>query len=463
MDEFQSIVEALLPLLEERLHYTKSVINLWFSDLRIEELTEDHVAFTTSSPMKEKILNTKYKAVIESCLEEVIGFSVSATFAMREDDSVFRGPDEKKKEVHPSLIPVHNEQKMEEEQRINDYIRDSRVTILDGYTFDNFIEGASNKFARAACLAVAKEPNTYNPLFIWGQSGLGKTHLLYAVINYIKRNHPQLNIVYKKSEEFINELILAIENGRTAQFKEKYRTADVLLIDDIQFIAGKESTQEEFFHTFTALYESEKQIILTSDRPPKEIKPLEDRLRTRFEGGLLADVQPPSFELRTAIIRKKAESMQISIPHDLVEYMAERLQNNIRQIEGVLKKLRAIVSIENLPITKERIEETISAIDPGNIPTGVLVERIFTIVSEEYGVSVEDMKSKKRTANIAAARHVAVYIMREITNLSLSAIGEVMDRDHTTVLASITNVTTNIRTVKGEEEKIDALIKKIKG
>ena len=462
MDEFQSIVEALLPLLEERLHYTQSVVNLWFSDLRIEELTEDHVSFTTSSPMKEKILNTKYKSVIESCLEDVIGFSVSASFTLRDDGTVFRGPDEKK-EVHPSLIPVRNEKKIREEKRINSYIRDSRVTILDGYTFDNFIEGASNKFARAACLAVAKEPNTYNPLFIWGQSGLGKTHLLYAVINYIKHNHPHLKIMYKKSEEFINELILAIEHGRTAEFKDKYRTADVLLIDDIQFIAGKESTQEEFFHTFTALYESEKQIILTSDRPPKEIKPLEDRLRTRFEGGLLADVQPPSFELRTAIIRKKAEGMRLNIPSDLVEYMAERLQNNIRQIEGVLKKLRMFVSMENQIISKDLIEEIISTIDPGNIPTGVLVDRIFAMVSEEYGVSVEDMKSKKRTANIASARHVAVYIMREITNLSLSAIGEIMGRDHTTVLASITNVTTNIRTVKGEEEKIDALIKRIKG
>ena len=463
MDEFQSITEALLPLLEGRLHYTKSVINLWFSDLEIVELTEDHVHFTTSTPLKEKILGTKYKKVIEDCLEEVIGFAVEASFTTRRDENTFLGPEEKPVEVPPSLIPVHNEQKKAEEEKINDYIRDSRVTILDSYTFDNFIEGASNKFARAACLAVAKEPNTYNPLFIWGQSGLGKTHLLYAVINYIKKNHPHLKIVYKKSEEFINELILAIEHGTTAQFKEKYRTADVLLIDDIQFIAGKESTQEEFFHTFTALYESEKQIILTSDRPPKEIKPLEDRLRTRFEGGLLADVQPPSFELRTAIIRKKADMMDLEISRELVEYMAERLQNNIRQIEGVLKKLRAVVSIEQLPVTQERIEEIISAIDPGNIPTGVLVERIFTVVSEEYGVSVEDIKSKKRTANIVAARHVAIYIMREITNLSLMAIGKIIDRDHATVLSSISNVDTNIRTVKNEQEKIEGLIKKIKG
>ena len=461
MDELQSIVCALLPLLEVKLKYTQSVINLWFSDLQLIELTESHAHFTTGTKLKKNILNTKYKGVIEESLEEIIGFPVSASFELTENAKYFA---EESSRITDIPSAESTEETEEKERIVNESINDVGNSLLQGYTFDNFIEGASNKFARAACLAVAKEPTTYNPLFIHGQSGLGKTHLLYAVINYIKENHPHLKIVYKKSEEFINELILAIQNGTTTQFKDKYRTADVLLIDDIQFIAGKESTQEEFFHTFTALYESEKQIILTSDRPPKEIKPLEDRLLTRFESGLIADVQPPSFELRTAIIRKKAHIMDITIPDYLVNYMAERLQNNIRQIEGVMKRLRAMVHLENQKISKEKIEEIISIIDPGNIPTSVLVERILTTVGEKYGVSVEDLKSKTKTASVANARHVAIYLIRKETNMSFKDIGKIFGgRDHTTIMASFEKIEINIKTVKNEETKINELVKLIRG
>jgi chromosomal replication initiator protein len=306
---------------------------------------------------------------------------------------------------------------------------------------------------------------TYNPLFIYGNSGLGKTHLLYAIINYIRKNHPNLKIVYKKSEDFINELITAlVVNKNTAEFKNKYRSADVLLIDDIQFIAGKESTQDEFFHTFSALYEAGKQIILTSDRPPKEIKPLSDRLRTRFEGGLLADVQKPSFELRIAIIKKKSAALNMSISNELINYMAERLQHDIRQIEGALKKLKALYLINGLSITKESIDNVISSIDPGNIPTDVLVEKILTTVAKYYGVRVEEILSKSKTDNIAYARHISVYVIKKLTDLSYKAIGSFIGgRDHSTVISSYNKVEQYISTKKNTESDIKKIIRDVKG
>jgi chromosomal replication initiator protein len=279
----------------------------------------------------------------------------------------------------------------------------------------------------------------------------------------MKKNHPGLKIVYKKSETFINELIEAIGSGFTAPFKEKYRTADVLLIDDIQFLAGKEATQEEFFHTFSILYENDKQIILTSDRPPKEIKPLSDRLRTRFEGGLIADVQPPSFELRVAIIRKKADVMGINIAPPLVDYMADRLNNNIRQIEGVLKKLYFYTSFTGRELTKEDVDKSIAIVDPGNVPASVMVDRILSATAKKYGVTVEDIKSKKKTDSIANARHTAIYLIRKLTPLSLKETGAIVNRDHSTAHFSEEKVMLNIRTIKNYENELNALIKEIKG
>jgi chromosomal replication initiator protein len=278
----------------------------------------------------------------------------------------------------------------------------------------------------------------------------------------MRRNHPDLKIVYRKCETFLAEMIEAIQTGAVAPFKERYRNCDVLLIDDIQFLAGKVATQEEFFHTFSALYESGKQIILTSDRPPKEIKPLEDRLRTRFEGGLLADVQKPSFELRTAIIKKKAAEIDMEISNDLVNYMAERLQHDIRQIEGALKKMSAAARLTGLAITKETIDHVISSIDPGNIPTDTLVERILAATANYYGVTVEDIKSKKKNDQVANARHVAVYIIRRLTELPFKKIGEFVGRDHSTVMASIGKVEINIKTVKNTDADINKIIREVK-
>ncbi len=469
MDELSSISGILLSLIEQKMSTSPSIFNLWFNEFRLASLTDDKAVFTTPSAIKKNILSTKYQKLISDSLEEAIGFPLEISIVTEEEFKNPAGDGDKK--TAPALAPYFErsegarDEDDEEEKIITESISSpsSKRTLLDDYTFDNFVEGSSNKFAKAACYAVAQEPNTYNPLFIYGNSGLGKTHLLYAVINHMKKTHPGINIVYKKCESFLEELIRSIRNGSTTSFKEKYRSCDVLLIDDIQFLAGKEQTQEEFFHTFSALYESDKQIILTSDRPPKEIKPLEDRLRTRFEGGLLADVQPPSFELRIAIIKQKADAMGLSVSNDLVEYMAERLQNNIRQIEGVLKRIYAVYSLTSAEVTKEKIDEVISIIDPGNIPTDALIEKILSSVSKAYGVPQDQMKSKKRTDTVANARHVAIYLIKQLTELTLKEIGAIFGRDHTTVISSIDKVEKSIKTINNYETEINRLIKEIKG
>ena len=460
-EELNEIVTLLLEMIGEK--FNGPAFKIWFGGLSLASLDEEKAVFTTPSNLRQKFLSGKYRPLIEEALTEIIGDPVEIEIISTENNDDF---EDKSSIVIPEPTPDSRKEADEREKTINKFLADEEgeeKNVLMSYTFDNFIEGDSNKFARAACLAVAMEPaTTYNPLFIYGNSGLGKTHLLYAVINYIKNNHPRMKIVYKKSEDFINELIAAIQRGDTASFKNKYRTADVLLIDDIQFIAGKESTQEEFFHTFSALYESGKQIILTSDRPPKEIKPLEDRLRTRFEGGLLADVQKPSFELRTAIIKKKAAEINMEISNDLVNYMAERLQHDIRQIEGALKKMSAAQRLTGLAITKETIDHVISSIDPGNIPTDTLVEKILAATANYYGVTVEDIKSKKKNDQVANARHVAVYIIRRLTELPFKKIGEFVGRDHSTVMASIGKVEINIKTVKNTDADINKIIREVK-
>ncbi len=463
MDELLTISESLKEELKIKTGASKTSFDLWFGDLLLTDLTEDKAVFSTPTKTRKKILSTRYINVIKECLEDIIGFSVEIEIFSLDSDVEFS---KLRYEEAPSINEEKKEENIKKERQIQELLKETsdKKTILDEYTFDNFVEGESNKFAKAACLAVAKYPcEDQNPLFIHGHSGLGKTHLLYAIMHHIKKNRPELKIIYKTCESFMNELIEAIGNRSTSAFKEKYRTADVLLIDDIQFIAGKESTQEEFFHTFSSLYESGKQIILASDRPPREINPLTERLRTRFEGGLIADVQPPSFELRTAIIKKKSESLGINISSELVDYMAERLNNNIRQIEGVIKKLYAVVSLTGAYITKETIEQIISIVDPGNIPTNALIERIISAVCKNYSVSEDDIKSKKKSENIANARHICIYVIRKMTDLSLPSIGKIFSRDHSTIISSINKVDINIKTKKNYEEEIDNLIKTIKG
>lgn len=330
------------------------------------------------------------------------------------------------------------------------------------YTFDTFIVGNSNKFAHAACLAVAQNPSkAYNPLFLYGNSGLGKTHLLYAIGNEIKKNDSSKSICYVKGDDFTNELIESLHRANMSEFRQKYRYADVLLVDDVQFIGGKESTQEEFFHTFETLYLDQKQIILTSDRPPKEIKTLDDRLRGRFEMGLIADIQPPDIETRIAIIKRKAEIMDIEIPNDVCEYIANNVKNNIRQLEGTVKKIKAKNNLDGEKPSIKSVQNIIADILNNDTPPEVTVEKITEEVARTFNVSVEDLRSSKnRSAYISGPRQVAIYIINELTTLTQEKIGqEFGGRDHSTVKYAIDTTTKKMKKDSNLRSIVEDIIK----
>ena len=395
---------------------TEVAFTTWIS--RIEPVTLD---FNQGTAIL-KVPNDFHRQTLERCYTPLL------TEAL---DEVF-GPGLKVKFVVPEEL---GQQKEERFQSDTDY----------DYTFDTFIVGPSNKFAHAASIAVATKPATlYNPLFIYGNSGLGKTHLLYAICNEISFRHPQMNILYIKGDEFTNEMIEAIRHGTTQEFRQRYRKADILLVDDIQFIAGKESTQEEFFHTFNSLYESKRQIVLTSDRPAKDIATLEERLLTRFEWGLTADIQPPDFETRLAIIRRKAELLDITIPENVCEYIANRLKNNIRQLEGTVKKMKAYHLLNGQAPSITTAQAAISDIINNDQPTPFTVEKIIEEVARTFGVTSDDIRSAKRASNISKARQMAMYVVREITQMPTEAIGnEFGGRDHSTVVYALQQMEKN--------------------
>lgn len=331
-------------------------------------------------------------------------------------------------------------------------------------TFENYIVGSTNRFAHAAAQAVAANPSgAYNPLFIYGGSGLGKTHLLNAIQIEIKTQHPDYNIVFVDGERFTNEIITAIHDNNTSSFHNKYRAADVLLVDDIQFIAGKESTQEEFFHTFNTLFHAGKQIVLVSDRPPKEIKSLEERLRTRFEWGLTADIQPPDFEMRVAIIRRKADLLNFDIPDDVSEYIANRLKNNIRQLEGAVKKLNAYRILEGISPVIGAAQNAIKDILNETQPVPITIDKIVSEVARTYNVSPSDIRGRKRNAVISNARKVSMFVVREITGMSMEEIGSQFgNRDHSTVVYSISEVQKKIENDTRSSEMVEDIIKNIR-
>ena len=447
MDTLKDIEALVLANLKKT--FSPSIYDLWFSSLKLVSLDGNTAVFSIESNFKQELISKRHAGSLQKALSDAVGFDAEIVVESRESKEGF----------HPTKILEKDEEPKKNKSPLPDDPEPPKIdteraiegpSIVSEYTFENFIEGESNKFALAACRAVAlyssnpdeseMDVSTYNPLFIYGPSGVGKTHLLFAVTNEIKKRNPNCKIVYKKGEEFTNELIASLQKRTQEEFRRHYRNADVLLIDDVQFIAGKESTQEEFFHTFSALYENGKQIILTSDRPPKDIKTLEDRLLTRFIWGLLADIQPPSFELRTAIINKKAENLGITIPPDVVEYLATRLQNNIRQIEGSFKRIVAISLLTGSPITTDLCRRAISDILTGNEPVNVTVDRIISTVSKRLNIPVEDIRAKRRTANVVNARHICIYIIRQLTDVSFNTLGEIFGRDHATIMAAFRKI-----------------------
>lgn len=414
-----------------RAEYSSTAFDLWFNSPVLSDYHPDtnEIVFDVDSEFKAGRLNDRYRPLIEARFAEEIGMDVTVTFRFtgtpadpNQIINMIRG-------AAPAQAPVFSapaeEQSPENAQRAK-------------YTFDNFIVGETNKFARAACWKVANNPSTeWNPLFLYGPSGVGKTHLMCAIINELRRQNPSTKVLYTKGDDFINDMVRCLANSDMESFRGRYRGCDVLLIDDIQFVAGKEATQNEVFHTFQALFDEGKQIILASDRPPKDINPLEERLRSRFEQGLLADINPPDLELRTAIIRKKAQDLSIDLPDPVLTFLAENLRSNIRQIEGSIKKLAAKSMLDGRNISLEMAKDCISDLLGDAEPLNVTIDKIFAAVFKKYNIPKEDVIGQKRNKEIAAARHIAIYLIREITEISFPNIGKIFDdRDHTTVLSS---------------------------
>ncbi len=434
MDSFEQAWELICDYCKGKI--TEVAYKTWFSRLKPVSLDFDDGVAVVEAPNEfhKQTLLRCYSDLLQEAFETVFGSKIEFSICVRE---------ELKKEIE------------KKENTPGNY----------DLTFQSFVVGSSNRFAHAACLAVATKPAMlYNPLFIYGNSGLGKTHLLYAILNEVKKKFPEISILYIKGDDFTNQMIEAIKSGTTAAFREKYRHTDLLLVDDIQFIAGKESTQEEFFHTFNTLYEAKKQIVLTSDRPPKDIATLDDRLKTRFEWGLTADIQPPDFETRIAIITRKADSLGFEIPDNVCEYMANKVKNNIRQLEGAVKKLRAFYLLEEKPINVATAQAAISDIINNDQPTPITVDKIIEEVSRTYGgISPEDIRSQKRNAKISAARQVSMYIVREITQMSMMEIGETFGgRDHSTVVYSMHQIEKNMKKDSQLRATVEDIIKNIR-
>ena len=443
----------------------KDIADLWFGELSVHAFTGQTITMTIQSDFRRMVLNAKYKENLQERFSGILGFPIQIDIVSTENE----GKDSSQSptsEVSVDETPIQTAQgeASEGSHKSHETSFPTLPAFNFVYNFDNFIVGSSNKFAHAACLAVANFPaQSYNPLFVYGPSGLGKTHLLYAITTKLKENNPDINIIYIKGEDFTNQMIDSLSRQEIKEFRDKYRSCDVLLIDDIQFIAGKVATQEEFFHTFNALYENGKQIILTSDRPPREIKTLEDRLITRFEWGLIADIQPPDFELRTAIIKRKAEQVNVIIPDDVLNYLAENLRSNVRQIEGAIKKLGAMCFLSGNQITMDVARACLTALLGGAEPVNVTVDKIFTSVFKKYNVKREDITGNSRTKHIATARHITVYLIKQITDMSLPNIGKIINRDHTTVISSIDVITKRMTKEPDFAAEMEDMIKEIKG
>lgn len=424
--------------------------NTWIKSCEPISISSNTIKISVPNSFTQDILEKRYKDLVVNSIEAACSKLYSVEFLIA---SEIQENEESKKQVTEKTIdkaPVV----------IND---EMSSTLNPKYTFDSFVIGNSNRFAHAASLAVAESPaKAYNPLFIYGGVGLGKTHLMHAIGHYILQNNSNAKVVYVSSEKFTNELINAIKDDKNEEFRNRYRNVDVLLIDDIQFIAGKERTQEEFFHTFNALHEANKQIILSSDRPPKEIPTLEDRLRSRFEWGLIADIQAPDFETRMAILKKKADVEKLNVPNEVMVYIATKIKSNIRELEGALIRIIAYSSLTNRAVTVDLATEALKDIISNKQNKNVTIDVIQDVVANYFNLRVEDLKSQRRTRNVAYPRQIAMYLSRKITDMSLPKIGEEFGgRDHTTVIHAYEKISDGLNTDESLQHTVNDITKKL--
>ena len=433
MSDIKDIWNKTLDLIEQRI--SGPSFETWLKETEALSIIGDNLVIGVPTDFVKEWLENRYAQLICDVLYEVTGTRIQVNF------------------IVGSLTTT-----AEPFSRVDEVIS---AQLNPKYTFESFVIGNSNRFAHAAALAVAEAPaKAYNPLFIYGGVGLGKTHLMHAIGHFVHRHYPGAKVVYLSTEKFTNDFINSIRDNRTGEFRNKYRNIDVLLIDDIQFLAGKESTQEEFFHTFNALHESNKQIIISSDRQPREIPTLEDRLRSRFEWGLITDIQPPDLETRAAILRKKAAIENISISDDDILLVANKITTNIRELEGALTRIKAYSSMTGQEIDEALIEKTLKDLLPSAENEPISVVKIQKIVAEYFNLRIEDMKTKKRTNAVAHPRQIAMYLCRELTDLSLPKIGEEFGgRDHTTVMHAQDKVSTAIETNPNIAHQVEAIKK----
>lgn len=441
MENLKQLWKDVLLEIESRI--AKPSFETWLKQTELIDMDQETATIAVPSSFSQEWLEKNYVHLISGILASHTGADRIVHFVV---------PDNWKKD------DIHMPKSRFQERKSNE--QTTNPMLNDKYTFETFVIGSGNRFAHAASLAVAEAPaQAYNPLFIYGGVGLGKTHLMHAIGHYVLEQNPNLKVVYVSSEKFTNEFINSIRDNRADDFRNQYRSVDVLLVDDIQFLEGKEQTQEEFFHTFNTLHEESKQIIISSDRPPKEISTLEDRLRSRFEWGLITDIAPPDLETRIAILRKKATSEQLDISNDVMLYIANQIDSNIRELEGALTRVIAYASLVGKTVTPEVAAEALKDIIPNALPKTVTILDIQKVVGDYFDIRLEDFISKKRTRAIAFPRQVAMYLSRELTESSLPKIGsEFGGRDHSTVIHAHEKISSLLK----EDEMLERDIQKIK-
>ena len=411
MDTMSDVWKEVLAVCKKKV--SDVMFNLWIAPLELIKFENDTFVFMIGTEFKKTIIMDKFSSVIKESFEEVMGFPVEIDILVS-NKPVKPEPEDKNEPAHP----VNRE-----------------------FTFDNFIVGSSNRFAYTVSVAVTANPGiAHNPLLIYGRSGLGKTHLMLAIEHELRKKYPDMVIIYTTGEDLMNELLKGVRVKNTVPFRNKYRNADALLVDDIQFIQKSDSFQEEFFHTFDTLYRAGKQIVLTSDVPPRDMQILDERLRGRFEQGVLADVQPPDYDTRKAIILKKCEQLGIELEDDIVDFIAQNVKNNIRQLEGTVNKILAIKKTYNSEFTLEEARNIVNDITNDSQPVSVTVDKIIDYIAKAFGVSASDIKSNKRQADINLARQISMYVIKEVTTLTLQDIGTIYGKNHSTVLHSINQV-----------------------
>ncbi|WP_075039600.1 chromosomal replication initiator protein DnaA [Anoxybacillus sp. MB8] len=447
MENISDLWNKALAEIEKKI--SKPSFETWLKSTSAHSLKGDILIITVPNEFTKDWLESRYTRLIEQTLYDITGeeLKIKCTIPNHETLEEF--------DLKPSSKPrKHDDEQTEFPQSM----------LNPKYTFDTFVIGSGNRFAHAASLAVAEAPaKAYNPLFIYGGVGLGKTHLMHAIGHYVLEHNPSAKVVYLSSEKFTNEFINAIRDNRPDDFRNKYRNVDVLLIDDIQFLAGKEQTQEEFFHTFNTLHEESKQIVISSDRPPKEIPTLEDRLRSRFEWGLITDITPPDLETRIAILRKKAKAEGFDIPNEVMLYIANQIDSNIRELEGALIRVVAYSSLINKEINADLAAEALKDIIPSSKPKVITIQDIQRVVGEHFNLKLEDFKAKKRTKSVAFPRQIAMYLSRELTDCSLPKIGEEFGgRDHTTVIHAHEKISALIQTDVQLQKQLKEIMEKLK-